>query len=442
MPTGDGSTSGQPDDGTVGDDATSDDSQGTDSDDPADDQGSVSEPEVVPQIPLGPTPADGNANFPFPQNRELPNCGMPTNINNDDVMAAYEAWRAATVTTSGAGDNAYRIQRLPSDPMIANETNDTVSEGIAYGLLIAVYMNDQDLFDGLWRYEQRFLDAQGLMHWHINAAGTEVVGQGAASDADEDMAWAMIMADRQWGGGGTLGGNYIDIARDLIDKMWAHEVLDGKLFLPGDQFGDWGTINVSYFTPNYFRLFGEVSGNPGWNDVVVTSYDALEATMKPEYGNQDNGLVPAWSAADGTPNGGAWGPDRMSPTHHQYDSCRTPFRIGLDYCFNAEPRSKSYVDKITSFYAGLSVDGMTDGYDLNGQARPQFGGLSAAFVGPAAVGAMSDPALYQQFLDDAYDRLKTLNLLVGGEYYDRSWTVISLLMLTGNFLDYTKIEPL
>jgi hypothetical protein len=28
-------------------------------------------------------------------------------------------------------------------------------------------------------------------------------------------------------------------------------------------------------------------------------------------------------------------------------------------------------------------------------------------------------------------------LLVGGTYYDESWTVLSLLMMTGNFIDYT-----
>jgi hypothetical protein len=33
-------------------------------------------------------------------------------------------------------------------------------------------------------------------------------------------------------------------------------------------------------------------------------------------------------------------------------------------------------------------------------------------------------------------------LLIGGEYYDGSWTVLSLLMMTGNFLDYTQEQPL
>ena len=47
-------------------------------------------------------------------------------------------------------------------------------------------------------------------------------------------------------------------------------------------------------------------------------------------------------------------------------------------------------------------------------------------------------AEYQDFLDDTYRLLVSGNLLCGGQYYDESWTVLSLLMMTGNFLDYTK----
>ena len=48
-----------------------------------------------------------------------------------------------------------------------------VSEGIAYGMLLAVYTNDQPTFDKLWQYAQQWLDANGLMNWYINAAGTQ-----------------------------------------------------------------------------------------------------------------------------------------------------------------------------------------------------------------------------------------------------------------------------
>jgi len=85
---------------------------------------------------------------------------------------------------------------------------------------------------------------------------------------------------------------------------------------------------------------------------------------------------------------------------------------------------------------------MVDGYDLNGNPHAQYQTganaqvQSASFVGPAAVGAMGS-ASYQTFLNDAYSVLVTGKALVGGTYYDDSWMVMSLLMMTGNFIDYT-----
>lgn len=65
---------------------------------------------------------------------------------------------------------------------------------------------------------------------------------------------------------------------------------------------------------------------------------------------------------------------------------------------------------------------------------------SAAFVGPAAVGAMSSSS-YQSFIDEAYGVVASRTALVGGVYYEDSWMVLSLLMMTGNFLDYTTYTP-
>ncbi|HEY4103723.1 MAG TPA: hypothetical protein VGM44_07515, partial [Polyangiaceae bacterium] len=56
------------------------------------------------------------------------------------------------------------------------------------------------------------------------------------------------------------------------------------------------------------------------------------------------------------------------------------------------------------------------------------------FVGAAAVGAMHD-ARYQSFIDEAYARLCTGKLLARSRYYNHSWTVLSLLMLSGNLSD-------
>jgi endo-1,4-beta-D-glucanase Y len=309
-------------------------------------------------------------------------------------------------------------------------------------MILAVYMNDQPLFDELWKYEQMWLGQNGLMDWYISGDGMTRLGTGGATDADEDMAWALLMADRQWGTSGTLGDTYLNVAKKQIGLVYNFEIYQYKLVKPGDTWGDWTTVNASYFAPSYYRAFASATGNDGWNQVIQTVYDTLTNLLNTTNGNLSNGLVPAWSTSDGVPNPGVFGDMQTAPTNYQYDSCRTPFRIGLDYCLNNEPRAQTYVAKTSQFFAGVGAKSIVDGYQLNGTPEPQnTSGQSAAFVGPATVGAMSN-ATYQSFVQAGYDDVASLSLLVGGEYYDESWTVLSLLMLSGNFVDYTTQTPL
>jgi endo-1,4-beta-D-glucanase Y len=382
----------------------------------------------------GASPDETGANFPFPVNVESEYCTYPTNADPDVVRAAYEDWKTTTVTSDGAG-GFMRVKKPDSGNVIGS----TVSEGMGYGMLLAVYMNDQAVFDNLWQYVRLYLNENGLMDWEIDPNGS-VIGSGAASDGDEDMAFALVMADRQWGGSGSLDDTYLNYAIALIDAMWEHEVDHSRndMLKAGDTWGDVDITNPSYFAPAYFRVFGRVTGKEAeWNRVVASSYDVIEASLNAQNGNQDNGLVPAWCTSTGVPTEAYAG----APTHFQQDSTRTPFRVGQDYCYFGEPRAKAYLEKITSFYQGVGVANIVDGYDLDGTPRPEraTNGLqTASFVGPAGVGAMNDP-VNQMFIDEAYAAVATLELTAGTIYYQKSWTALSLLMLTGNFVDFTSM---
>jgi hypothetical protein len=50
-------------------------------------------------------------------------------------------------------------------------------------------------------------------------------------------------------------------------------------------------------------------------------------------------------------------------------------------------------------------------------------------------------AAYQAFVNAGYKVVSTDTAFAGGEYYESSWSVMSLLTLTGNFLDYTQETP-
>jgi endo-1,4-beta-D-glucanase Y len=312
-----------------------------------------------------------------------------------------------------------------------------VSEGIAYGMLLSVYANDQNTFDNLWKYEQLFPDNHGLMNWYIGPDGT-VQGTGAATDADEDMAFALIMADKRWGGQGTLSTTYLSAAKTLIGLIWQYEVDASRnhVLTSGDQ-SDGSVINISYFAPAYYRAFGRVANTAAnWKMVIDTSYTVISATLNTQNGNAQNGLVPAWSTPAGVP---MTPPGTGMPLYHQLDSCRTPFRLGQDYCWNAEPRALTYLQKITGFYSGVGVANMVDGYDLNGTPHPQFvttgGPRAASFVGTAGVGAMATGTTYAKLRDDAYASVATLTDLAGSTYYQESWTALSLQMMTGLLQD-------
>jgi endo-1,4-beta-D-glucanase Y len=396
-------------------------------------------PPVAAPKPVASAPGvQPGARYPFPQSRKSPHCTYPANARLEDVRAAFAKWKQELVTANGAG-GGLRVVR-PDTP--DGVPNSTVSEGIAYGMMIAVYLDDQALFDGLWKYEQRWVDETGLMKWYIDPTGTQACpgkpSCGAATDADEDIAWALVMADRQW------GGAYLELARAQIDRVWKLGVDHdhGDILKPGNTWGGWDVLNLSYFAPYEYRVFGKVTGNEaGWQRVIDANYAVLERTLNAENGNAENGLVPAWSNGDGKPVVAFPG----ALTFYQTDSARTPFRIGMDYCLFGEPRAKAYLERVSAFFARAGADQIWDGYDLDGTPHPEVGktpSRSAVFVGAAGVGAMFDPK-YASFVSGTYSRLATLDLLIRSRYYNLSWTVMSLLGMTGNFGDLTAdVRPL
>lgn len=372
-------------------------------------------------------------------------CTRPTSVDHAHAEAAYAHWKETLLSSEGAGGHL-RVVRPNSKGAIPYST---VSEGIAYGMLMAVYMDDQHTFDELWKYSQLHTEPSGLMNWYIDPEGQVAEGgEGGATDADEDIAFALVMADRKWGGGGSLDKTYIELARYQIDLVFNYEIEWGTWVVkPGSTWGGSEVTNISYFAPAFYKTFAEVTGEDRWYRVIDRSYAVIDASLREELGNHDNGLVPAWCDMHGTPSSAESG----HPTHFQFDSCRTPFRIGQDWCWHGEPRAREYLEKITSFYESIGLENLIDGYDLDGTPRPEFsenGSRAAAFVGPAGVGAMHDPA-HQAFVDGAYEDLYTPDRLIVGDadydnagsiYYNTSWRVLSLLMLDGTFRDFTLGE--
>ncbi len=376
--------------------------------------------------------------FPFPQNQRLSGCIYPAAADAEDARQAFLRFRDDIVTSEGA--RGFLRTRRPDTP--DGIADSTVSEGIAYGMMIAVAFDDQPLFDAFWQYALCFMNDSGLMSWYIAPDGSRALGSGGATDSDEDMAWALVMAHRQWGGHGSLRETYSSYAQRQIERVWRLEVDHGLfpgMLLPGDEWRGQNVFNPSYFAPSEYRLFGEVSGERrGFQQVIDRGYEIVFASLNEANQNRENGLVPAWCDAAGAPVEAFPG----AMTNYQTDSARLPFRLGQDWAYHAEPRAYDYLAKVSAFFAGVGAEHIGDGYALSGQPHPdprtvQPNPGSAVFVGCAAVGAQHDPR-YQRFVDEAYARVRTGKLLARSRYYNHCWTVLSLLMLTGNLLTFPE----
>ncbi len=331
-------------------------------------------------------------------------CGKLLAPDRDAALAAlekaYVSWRRIYVTGEGA-NGKLRIRR-PEDK------DDSVSEGIAYGMLIAAYHGDRAIFDGLLGYAQMYMNHSGLMHWRITANGS-IRGGGAATDADEDLAIALLVAEKQW------GGEYGALAKHVIEGIWNAEVEPGTNVLkPGSDWGGTEVMNPSYLDPAYYRIFAKVTGNNKWNGVVEKSYRMFESIGKH---NKGTGLAPDWMTAGG-------GPAKGQSYDYRYDATRVPLRLARDAAWFCEPRAQAILAQVNAFFSEQGPLTIGDGYTISGK---KFSTVhNAAFLGPVAASSMfSENETYRQLL------WKDLVHLWGGGYYANHLRHLTLLFVSG-----------
>jgi Endoglucanase Y len=343
------------------------------------------------------------------------------------LVPAYNLWKK----TFASGGKVIRPEN----------GNDTVSEGIAYGMMIAVNFNDQALFDSLYTYWKNNPYASGskLMNWCIPAGGGSCSATGgSATDADEDAAYALLMAGKAWGG--TYNGDAVT----MIKEIWSKDIDGGGTKLPkgGSNYASptSAITNASYFAPSMYRVFATADSADDWNGVAAASLAAVNGAI-----SGSNGLIPAWCGSSCTvaaSNGAAGGTDM----DYQYDSHRIPMRIGMDYCYNGTAAAKTYTAKNTAFFVGAAANGIgyvLDMYTPSGGTVSGTAPNSSSILGTAGVGAMATGN--QTFLNDAYQavfdgitRGTMAPVDAAGKtpysYYNATVGLLTALIMTGAFM--------
>jgi endo-1,4-beta-D-glucanase Y len=357
-------------------------------------------------------------NYPFPQSINYQfgiKPSVPQEQMNNAVQRAYEDWLNRYVATEGAPKGTYRVHLYTAYDF------ETVSEGIGWGMLITVLMENhknqtKKYFDGFWNYYKHYLNKAGLMSWRIDKNG-KIMSEESATEADENAAIALFFADKQWGSKGKI--NYLLEAKDLIAKILEHEVEEKTYVLkPGVWWGGSAATNPAYFNPAYYRIWRKF--NKDWLKVLNKSlaiYDIF-------YNKYSTGLMPDWTTADGTAV-------ENLVYDYTYDACQIPLKIGMDYLWNG--KGSKYLDKISNWIiekTDAKPETILDGYKLDGTAIGKY--HNAPFVGSFCVAAMVSKK-HQTWLDKTCEHL--INMETGGEwgYYSDTLRLISLMIVSGNF---------
>jgi len=233
----------------------------------------------------------------------------------------------------------------------------TTSEGQSYTMLRAVWVSDKTTFDTSWGWTKEQLQRQDkLFSWRWGQKAdktygilTDVNGQNSASDADGDIALALLMAADRW-----QDATYLNEAKAIISSMYENEVVTvaGVPYLASNNLEKQSSspivMNPSYLAPYAYREFAKVDTKHNWTAVVDSSYTFLAKSMSENLDkSKSDGMPPDWVLMDRT-TGALSAPTTSGlTTNYSFDAMRTPWRIGLDYKWNKDTRSKDLLEKMS-----------------------------------------------------------------------------------------------
>jgi len=426
---------------------------------------------------------------------------------------------------TGAKNNSWPVSDACRVQRDSVTDYDTVSEGMGYGMLLAVYFNDRDAFDGLYKYVCLHTNSGGLMHWRVNKYGenisefglvvpharvwsniitSQVVAQenqpggrglprwfwiplcnygrglGSATDADVDIAAALCFAAKVWN-----SSFYSNEAVKMINNIMKYDMHtgvsnldkgeDSPNFFLGNGFtaksayteaGTWGGDDPddkpcwfpSYFTPAWYPIFEEVTGDHRWSKLAAKIWNRLKLI---DTVNNGTGLYPdAVDTSHGDVRRSCYAdriPYNQSSYNWYYDSFRVTWRHAVNYSWYGDMDSLKLVKNAAEFFNSKgAIENVKDGYFFDGTPfRLEYadsnnvnwaGNIEGGLWHSSSIAAMCSTAFipYGDFdkatnwyndvvvHKDAYDA-------PWGHYYGNSLRLLSLLYLSGRFVNLWKM---
>jgi len=289
----------------------------------------------------------------------------------------------------------------PTGYIVDVGNDDVRSEGMSYGMMIAVQMDRRDVFDALWNWtysHMRYASGprEGYFRWQCTRDGCPRDAV-PASDGEEYIATALFFAAHRWG---NREGpyDYERQANAILDTMLHKEEMNGGVvggvtnmfdhetrqivFVPDGRHAEF--TDPSYHLPAFYALWArwaqgwngrQAEDHAFWREAARVSRAFFDRAAHPE-----TGLTPDYAEFDGTPRA------RDGHEDFRFDAFRTAMNWAVDHgWWGEDPDAVERTDRLQAFFERQGMNRYVNQYRIDG--TPLSSERSTALI--AANGAAS-----------------------------------------------------
>jgi oligosaccharide reducing-end xylanase len=325
--------------------------------------------------------------------------------------------------------------------------HDVRTEGMSYGMMIAVQRNKQAEFDALWNWAKTYMyvsdprhPSVGYFSWSCKTDGSPNE-ETAAPDGEEYFVMSLYFASHRWGDRTGIY-NYKANADEILTTMRHRAVMSGPTkfgprtvgsmvneeakmirFVPGIGRGDF--TDPSYHLPAFYELWarwGPVADREFWAQAATVSRDFFEKTTNPK-----TGLAPDYANFDGTPHPEPW---NKRAGDFAFDAWRTASNWSVDYSWwGKDPRERHLSDRIQTFFAAQGIATYGQVFTLDGTPLDPHHATGLVATNAVASLAATQPQS-KEFVEALWNAPIPSGQL---RYYDGMLYMLSLLHTSGQF---------
>jgi oligosaccharide reducing-end xylanase len=382
------------------------------------------------------------------------------------IAKAYDTYFSTTDA------NRLYYEFSPVQAYIMDIAHDDIrSEGMSYGMMLAVQHNDQARFDKLWNFanaHMRIVDPKHPSYrgyaWVVDTKG-QICDENSAPDGEEYFAMTLYFAHNRWGSANsTASNNYKYWADELLDVMKNRPPLTGTRVrrivtssgaaCVGAKITDKvtsvplfdvtqkqplfnATLNENFTDPSYhlpafynlFALWGPAKDAAFWNSAAATSRSFLARAM-----NANTGLVSEYANFDGSPHAVSW---NSLSTRFAYDSWRVGGNVGMDWAWMMQPGTQlqARADALVSFFASKGPTTYLAVCNVDGTNESGF--HSPGLIAMNAVATLATTDAVKEQAKALVEDLWNTELPSGKyRYYDGLLYTFAMLHLSGEYKIY------